>query len=103
MLSQSSSYMKASRFLTSTSKPFLDTIRTASQAYREVWGVEPPESFVVLELARTLESQRRKELLLLDPYFREQTLLQTDDYWVRLTQSWTPPDWPTQETSPGDR
>jgi hypothetical protein len=58
----------------------------------EVMSAEPEH--VALQLARKLESQRRKELLLADPYFREQTLLQTDDYWVRLTQSWTPPDWP---------
>jgi hypothetical protein len=50
-------------------------------------------SFLALQLERKLESQRRKELLLADPYFREQTLLQTDDYWVRLTQSWVPRNW----------
>ena len=57
----------------------------------EVMSAEPEH--VALQLARKLESQRRKERLLLDPYFREQALKETDEYWLQLTQSWIPWDW----------
>lgn len=74
-------------------RALLDIRQEASQAYREIWDEEPPESFVALELARRLESLRRRELLLQKPSLREWTLQQPEEYWTELTQSWMPKDW----------
>lgn len=91
-MSSNSSSM-AGQSPTFNSARFLDIRQEASQAYREMWGEEPPESFVALELERRLESLRRREQLLQKPSLREWTLQQPEEYWRELTQSWTPKDW----------
>ena len=93
MLPPSDSPSTEDRFPTFNSEHFLDIRQEASQAYREMWDEEPPESFVALELERRLESLRRRELLLQKPSLREWTLQQPEEYWRELTQSWTPKDW----------